>query len=165
MNQNRLLKPVHPPAISLSEVRTLMMIKGGRKYPSEILSQREHARQTAWLAYQSGADDGMIAAALLHDIGHLLGATRNAQDEQIWDRHETDGADFLENIFPTKITDVIRFHQPVVLENKTAVPEELKSLVDKLDAFDQSARQLYTAVPAFDFFFNIATRAAIREFA
>jgi HD domain len=161
MNQ----KPKQTPASSLSEVRTLMMIKGGRKYPGESLSQREHARQAAWLAYQSGADDGMVTAALLHDIGHLLGATRTAQDEQIGDRHETDGADFLDNLFSSKITDLIRFHQPLILENRASVPEELRSSVDKLDGYDQAAKQLYTAVPAFDFFFNIATRSAIREFA
>jgi HD domain len=149
----------------LTEIRSIMMIKGGRRYPGEIVSQREHARQIAWLAYQSGADDDMVTAALLHDIGHLIGSTRSSPEEQRWDRHETAGAQFLENIFPPKVTDLIRFHHCLANENQFTIPQELRLAIEKLASFDQAANQLYTAVPAFDFFFNIAARAAIKEFA
>src|SRR5262249_32935615 len=40
----------------------------------EPVSQLEHALQCARLAHDEGADDLMVAAALLHDVGHLVGA-------------------------------------------------------------------------------------------
>src|SRR5205814_3836144 len=46
-------------------------------YIGEPISQLEHALQTAALASRASADDVTIAAALLHDIGHLC-ATEDA---------------------------------------------------------------------------------------
>jgi phosphonate degradation associated HDIG domain protein len=45
-----------------------------RGYIGEPVSQLEHALQCARLAQDEGADDLMVAAALLHDVGHLAGA-------------------------------------------------------------------------------------------
>lgn len=44
-----------------------------RGYIGEPVSQLEHALQCARLAHDEGADDLMVAAALLHDVGHLVG--------------------------------------------------------------------------------------------
>lgn len=50
---------------------------GNADYFGESVTQLAHALQTADRARASGADDEMILAALLHDIGHLLdGETR-----------------------------------------------------------------------------------------
>jgi predicted HD phosphohydrolase len=38
----------------------------------EVVTEREHALQTALLAEEAGADDATVAAALLHDVGRLL---------------------------------------------------------------------------------------------
>src|SRR5262249_18344131 len=46
--------------------------RGDAAYVGEPVSQTEHALQTAWAAEQAGAGSAMIAAALLHDVGHLL---------------------------------------------------------------------------------------------
>lgn len=45
-----------------------------RSYIGEPVSQLDHALQCARLAQDEGADDLMVAAALLHDVGHLVGA-------------------------------------------------------------------------------------------
>ncbi|MBL6690349.1 MAG: HD domain-containing protein [Pseudomonadales bacterium] len=39
-------------------------------YIGEPVSQLEHSLQTAALAVLSGADEPLVLAALLHDIGH-----------------------------------------------------------------------------------------------
>ena len=46
--------------------------RGAEQYTGEPVTQLEHALQSAWLAEQTGADDELVTAALLHDLGHLL---------------------------------------------------------------------------------------------
>ena len=43
---------------------------------ARMFRQTEHALQTTHLAIGAGADDELVAAALLHDIGHLLRVAR-----------------------------------------------------------------------------------------
>ena len=45
---------------------------GTAQYSGEPVTQLEHALQTAYLAEQSEADDELVTACLLHDLGHLL---------------------------------------------------------------------------------------------
>ncbi len=58
-----------PPATSVSEVLALYERWGSDHY-DEDLSQLDHALQTAARAVAAGASNALIAAALLHDIGH-----------------------------------------------------------------------------------------------
>ena len=58
-------------ATSVGEILDLYERWGPENY-DEGLSQLEHALQTAALAVADGAPDEQVAAALLHDIGHLL---------------------------------------------------------------------------------------------
>ena len=76
----------------------------------EAVSQAEHAAQAAALASDAGASDALVVAALLHDLGHLLGG---APDAAVRDRdlhHEDVGARFLARWFPPEVTEPIRFH-------------------------------------------------------
>src|SRR6202035_2575269 len=50
----------------------LMAVKGARQYGGERVSQCEHALQCASLAARADAPAALIAAALLHALGHLL---------------------------------------------------------------------------------------------
>src|SRR5205807_2835895 len=80
----------------------LLRTKGTRQYGGERVSQCEHALQSASLAAKEGASAALVAAALLHDIGHLL----HDEGEQpalrgIDDRHEEIGAEHLLPIFDT----------------------------------------------------------------
>jgi 2-amino-1-hydroxyethylphosphonate dioxygenase (glycine-forming) len=45
---------------------------GHEAYIGEAVSQVEHAVQCAWQAAAANADDEMVIAAFLHDVGHLL---------------------------------------------------------------------------------------------
>jgi predicted HD phosphohydrolase len=46
--------------------------RGQGRYGSEQVSQLQHALQCAVLAKRQGAGSAMIAAALLHDLGHII---------------------------------------------------------------------------------------------
>src|SRR5262245_57467702 len=51
----------------------LSLLRGGQDaYFGEAVTQVEHALQCGHLARQARANEELVAAALLHDIGHLL---------------------------------------------------------------------------------------------
>ncbi|HZZ33600.1 MAG TPA: HD domain-containing protein, partial [Phenylobacterium sp.] len=62
---------------TIESIFELFERRGGRHY-GEGVSQLEHALQCAQLATLAGANDSLIAAALLHDVGHLLEADATA---------------------------------------------------------------------------------------
>jgi [1-hydroxy-2-(trimethylamino)ethyl]phosphonate dioxygenase len=93
------------------DVRDLFERGGDSEYGGEAVTQLEHALQAAWLAEQEGADAGLIAAALLHDIGHLVhDLPDDAPDRGIDDLHERLGAVWMENRFPPQVTEPVRLH-------------------------------------------------------
>ena len=52
---------------------TLFAEEGSRDYFGEPVSQAVHMLQTAAHARRAGASPALVAAALLHDVGHFLG--------------------------------------------------------------------------------------------
>ena len=66
----------------------------------------EHALQTAAVAESSGADDELVLAALLHDIGHVLG------DAGAWGLpgHAEVGARALQPLLHPDVVEPIRLH-------------------------------------------------------
>lgn len=44
--------------------------RGNGAYFGEVVTETEHALQCAHLAVSAGASGDLIAAALLHDVGH-----------------------------------------------------------------------------------------------
>jgi predicted HD phosphohydrolase len=77
----------------------------GDQHYDEVVAQGLHARQTAALAAEAGADDAVVAAALLHDLGHLLDLAGHLPGP-----HEVTGSAFLAGLFPAAVTDPIRLH-------------------------------------------------------
>ncbi len=78
----------------------------------EAITQKEHALQSAVLADQlSDGKKSLIAAALLHDVGHFLHdyAVACATDG-IDSQHEDVGADYLARFFPAAVTEPVRLH-------------------------------------------------------
>jgi predicted HD phosphohydrolase len=70
------------------------------------VTQLAHALQAASLAEAETAEPALVAAALLHDVGHLL-AKRRAGDD---DRHEEIGAALLERVFGPEVAEPVRLH-------------------------------------------------------
>jgi gamma-butyrobetaine dioxygenase len=75
---------------------------GAGEYLGEPVTIGVHMRQAGALAEAAGAADALIAAALLHDVGHL----REETDE----RHGEKGADWLRQWFPEAVTEPVRLH-------------------------------------------------------
>ncbi len=94
---------------SLEEITYLLTQKGTAMYGHEAVSQIEHALQCAALAESAGKSNEMIAACLLHDLGHLLHHLGQAVDEGVDDRHEYRAIPFL-RLFGLKVTEPIRLH-------------------------------------------------------
>ena len=98
-------------ATSTAQVLELFERWGGDPY-DEVVTQTEHAVQCAVLARDEGASDEMVAAALLHDVGHLLVL---AQREGVAtldrdDDHEELAVAWLADLFPATVTEPIRLH-------------------------------------------------------
>jgi predicted HD phosphohydrolase len=71
----------------------------------------QHMLQTAALAAAAGAPETLIAAALLHDIGHFTGEGDAYSPQDSSDRrHEAAGARALEGRFPAAVTECIALH-------------------------------------------------------
>ena len=78
----------------------------------EKVTELEHALQTAALAEADRAPKELVAAALLHDVGHLLAGDLVAIEEELEAdaRHEAVGARFLRRWFGSGVTAPVAMH-------------------------------------------------------
>ncbi|MCX7354327.1 MAG: HD domain-containing protein [Alphaproteobacteria bacterium] len=88
----------------------LMNRMGAIRYGSEPVPQLDHALQCAALAEREGASSQLVAAALLHDIGHLTADDEGAALRGVDARHEIDGSGFLAAWFGGEVTRPVRLH-------------------------------------------------------
>ena len=97
--------------LTLSDIENLFAKHGDEQYRGESVTQLEHALQTAYLAERDGADDELITAALLHDLGHLLhdlGETPSLRG--VDDVHQYRALPFLRGLFSDGVLHAIKFH-------------------------------------------------------
>lgn len=97
--------------LNISDIELLFARHGANQYSGEPVTQLEHALQTAHLAEQSDADDALVTACLLHDLGHLL----NEQGETptlrgVDDTHQYFALPFLRGLFPDAVLGSIKLH-------------------------------------------------------
>lgn len=98
-------------ALTLNDIEQLFAQKGGEQYTGEPVTQLEHALQTALQAEMDGADDALVTAALLHDLGHMLhelGETPSARG--LDDLHQYRALPFLRGLFPDAVLGAIQLH-------------------------------------------------------
>ena len=97
--------------ITLEQILALYRQRGQAQYGGEAVSQLEHALQCATLAEENGESPELIAACLLHDLGHLV---HHLGDDPavrgIDDRHEYRAVPVLEMLFPKAVTTPICLH-------------------------------------------------------
>jgi phosphonate degradation associated HDIG domain protein len=101
-------REIDTPAGVADRLVTVYEQLGDGHYDEEV-SQRQHAVQTAALACRAGASDALVAAALLHDLGHLLGGESEASPDRDL-HHERVAARFLARWFGPEVTEPIRHH-------------------------------------------------------
>jgi len=95
----------------LVEIERLLSAKAEGQYGLAAINQRQHALQAALLAERMGLPAAEIAAALLHDIGHMVhDLGENPAAEGVDDQHEALGEDYLRRWFGPEVTEPVRLH-------------------------------------------------------
>lgn len=98
-------------ALAFDDIARIFDAKGALGYDGEPVTQLEHALQSATLAESSGASASLIAASLLHDLGHMLndqGATPTLRG--VDDVHQYAALPFLRGLFSDEVLVPIQLH-------------------------------------------------------
>jgi putative nucleotidyltransferase with HDIG domain len=103
------------PSARVARILRVYEAHGDSDYIGEAVSSVEHALQAAALAAAAKQPDAVVAGALLHDVGHLLGLQEPDKYERMGScgvmAHEGIGAAFLERRgFPAATCDIVRNH-------------------------------------------------------
>jgi [1-hydroxy-2-(trimethylamino)ethyl]phosphonate dioxygenase len=96
---------------SMDEVFAVLAGGGREAYFGEPVTVLEHSLQAAWFVRRKGADDMLVAAGLLHDLGHLLhDEGEDAAARGVDTHHEDLGVEALRDHFPAAVLDPIKLH-------------------------------------------------------
>ena len=150
--------------LTLADIDTLFQTRGHAQYSGEPVTQLQHALQTAALAEGEGADDELVTAALLHDLGHLVhelgdGLADDPGDTPTLrgfdDLHQFIAIPFLRGLFPERVLGAIQGHvdakrylcatRPGYLEALSA--DSKRSLQLQGGVFDAAQAQAFIAKP------------------
>ena len=97
----------------------LFASEGAADYLGEPVTVAQHLLQAAALARAAGAPPALVAAALLHDTGHLRGGDPLADEQELSGRelmagadndHGERGAAWLARWFGPAVTEPVRLH-------------------------------------------------------
>lgn len=155
------------PADVLARVARLFAERGSGEYHGEAVTQLEHALQCAALAAADGRAPPVIAAALLHDVGHLLhGHGEDHLARGVNDTHEDLGARLLARAFGPAVTEPVRLHVPAKRYLCAArpgyagalSPASVRSLELQGGPMGAAERAAFEALPHF------AAAVAVREY-
>lgn len=95
----------------VDRILELFEARGDAAYFGEPVSQTQHALQAAHFAEEEGAQDALVTAALVHDIGHLVhGYGEQIADQGVDARHEEAGSIWLADHFGLDVTEPVRLH-------------------------------------------------------
>jgi phosphonate degradation associated HDIG domain protein len=101
------------PQTIVAVIADILTRRGAESYLGEAVTMQQHMLQAAALAEREGAPDELIAAALLHDIGHFTGEFGDDYIERGVDNfHEDAGAALLAPLFPPLVVECVRLHVP-----------------------------------------------------
>jgi phosphonate degradation associated HDIG domain protein len=142
--------------LSIEDIESVFARRGAEQYSGEPVTQLEHALQSAALAEAEGADDELVTAALLHDLGHLLqelGETPSLRG--VDDVHQYAALPFLRGLFGERVLGGIRLHVDAKrylcatrAEYHDALSEDSKrSLKLQGGVFDAAQAQAFIAQP------------------
>jgi gamma-butyrobetaine dioxygenase len=100
-------------------IAELFASAGAADYLGEPVTVAAHLLQAGALAQEAGAPAALVAAALLHDVGHLRGADALAEQIELSGRelmagtdnnHGERGAQWLAQWFPVSVSEPVRLH-------------------------------------------------------
>ncbi|MFD0279465.1 phosphonate degradation HD-domain oxygenase [Kitasatospora sp. NPDC127111] len=110
------LAVLHRRSAALDAIAGLFAGEGAGEYLGEEVTMAEHMLQAGAAAEAAGAPAHLVAAALLHDVGHFLdehgrGTTHGKDLMRGQDnRHSATGADWLAQWFGPEVTEPVRLH-------------------------------------------------------
>jgi phosphonate degradation associated HDIG domain protein len=133
--------------MEIDRIVELYRARGAAQYGGEAVSQLAHALQCAALAELAGAGPELVAACLLHDIGHLV--------EEASEQHERIAVHVLCGLFPDAVLEPIRLHveakrflcQAEAGYREALSPASQRSLALQGGAFDASAARAFLKRP------------------
>ena len=106
-------------SLSIPEIEQLLSSRATTWYGQEAVSQLDHALQCAQLAEAAGETESTVVAALLHDMGHIVG-TNQPMDKHTDegdpalpvkdDLHQYVALPFLRSLFPDAVLEPIKLH-------------------------------------------------------
>lgn len=143
-------------SLSIADIVHLLETKGHAQYDGEPVTQLEHALQSAHCAEQAGSGSALIAAALLHDLGHLLHDMPGSPTQAgVDDLHQYRCLPFLRGLFGDATLEPIRLHvdakrylcarEPGYLESLS--PDSARSLLLQGGVFDAAQAEAFGALP------------------
>ncbi len=92
------------------QIQAAFARRGHESY-GEGVSQLDHAIQCAAFAERDGASPALVAAAFLHDIGHMLhDLPQDVADSGVDTQHESVGSAWLSQYFGSEVTEPVRLH-------------------------------------------------------
>lgn len=92
-------------------IEDIFLRRGSDSYLGEACTMSAHMLQGAQLAKDAGVDDELIAAILLHDIGHYTNEfPEDALEQGQNNYHEQAGAAVLRPFFPARVVDAVQNH-------------------------------------------------------
>jgi [1-hydroxy-2-(trimethylamino)ethyl]phosphonate dioxygenase len=95
----------------LAEIQDMLERRADGLYGLHDVTQQQHALQAASRAEADGHPDALVAAALLHDIGHLVhDLGENPAEAGVDDQHEALGHAWLAEHFGPEVTEPVRLH-------------------------------------------------------
>ena len=142
--------------LTLPDIEALFARRGHEQYSGEPVTQLQHALQAAALAEADGADDELVTAALLHDLGHLVhdhgeSPTLRGLD----DLHQFVAIPFLRGLFSDRVLGAVQAHvdakrylcaaRPGYLQALSA--DSQRSLVLQGGVFDAAQAAAFLARP------------------
>ncbi|MDH4390649.1 MAG: HD domain-containing protein [Aquabacterium sp.] len=142
--------------LRIDTIEAIFLRRGGEQYSGEPVTQLQHAQQAATLAEAEGADDELVTAALLHDLGHLvqdLGDTPSLRG--VDDLHQFIAIPFLRGLFSDRVLGAVQGHvdakrwlcatRPGYLQALSA--DSQRSLVLQGGVFDAAQAATFIARP------------------
>ena len=101
------------PSDILERIEHWFALHGATSYEGkrhESVSALAHALQCAQLAEDARADSQLVAAALLHDVGHFVAINEVGAMADVDDAHELRGVAVLVRDLPPAVVEPIRLH-------------------------------------------------------
>ena len=137
---------------TLDQIHAAFARRGHQSY-GEGVSLADHSIQCAAFAQRDGASPALIAAALLHDVGHMLhDLPEDVAESGIDTRHESLGSAWLSRYFGPGVTEPVRMHVAAKRYLATTEPGYFDKLSDasKLSLKLQGGPMTETQARAFE---------------